>query len=177
MRAAFATGSGQTASGSFDAGGRGNGDHDPALCILEHGLGLDATFEGCTGLPADGAVLLAQPLANAGSHAVALDHCRPGKGVGDSGVREAIGECDGTAGGYALLVSDRARSQTHVMVLSPEGDVEPAAGGEVRYGRCGRCGRHILLLFPRTSINNLCVVVPVFSCLTARRISLPLRRG
>lgn len=180
LRAAFATGGGLTASGSFDADGRSNRDHDPALCILEHGLGLDATFEGCTGLPADDAVLLAQPLANAGSRTIALDHRRPGKGAVDSGGRETIGECDGTGGGYALLVSDRARSQTHVMVLSPEGEVEPVAGGKVRYGlygRCGRCGKHLSLVFPRTSINNLCVVLQL--CFLSNRsacLSTPQER-
>lgn len=113
---------------------RSNGPDDgigfstACVSILEHGLGLNATAEGPTGLP-DGATLFAQPLALS-------DHCcrkrRQGRGGTGSGAGKDIEE-GAEEDSHVLLFSDRVRSRTHVMLVQPDGEVAPLlAHGKVR---------------------------------------------
>lgn len=98
-------------------------DKRPALSRLEYGLGLEASSVGHTGLP-EGPTLFAQSLA-VGS----------GSGeLGSGGVNTRVERLTGrksTRGSHVLMFSDRARSKTHVMILSPEGGARPVMDAQV----------------------------------------------
>lgn len=114
---------------------------DPAngLCILEHGLGLDTKAEGSIGLH-EGATLFAQPVAVGGADSSCETrqsrslNDENGSTSGRRGGNEETGCGDATYGGHVLLLSDRVRSRTHILVMSPGGEVAPAVTGttEVR---------------------------------------------
>lgn len=110
-----------------------------SLCILEHGLGLDTKAEGSIGLH-EGATLFAQPVAMGAadySSATRESHSRDDESSGTSGPRgrnDEAGCGDVIQGGHVLLLSDRVRSRTHTLVVSPDGEAAPAVPGatEVR---------------------------------------------
>lgn len=120
MRAVLAT-------GEFTSNADGAGDLGADLCILEHGLGLDAAVEGSTGLP-EGATLFVQPLISEGlskeGHRSRNDNCTT-NGAADI-ADEGCAQFD-----YVILLSDRVRSQTHVMVTSLDGETAPVGGEKV----------------------------------------------
>lgn len=99
------------------------------LCMLEHGLGLEPTVEGYTGLPA-GAMLFVQPLITGGFEGTrhrARNDCSVAHGAGDRL------EQDCAHGGYVFLFSDRVRSRTHVMASSTGRAIAPVAGIKVGF--------------------------------------------
>lgn len=114
-------------------------DPSNALCILEHGLGLDIKAEGKIGLH-EGITLFAQPVVagvadcpSATQPSQLLDNKRSNT-LGQRGENDQTGCSDAMHGGHVLLLSDRVRSRTHILVVSPEGEVAPAVPGatEVR---------------------------------------------
>lgn len=109
---------------------------DPAngVCILEHGLVLDAKAEGSIGLH-EGATLFAQPVtmgvadcSSATRRSRSWDDDCSGTS-GRRGGNDKAGCGDAIQRGHVLLLSDRVRSRTHTLVVSPDGEAAPAISG------------------------------------------------
>lgn len=115
------------------------------LGVLEHGFGLDATAEGSIGLP-EGSTLFAQNIVLGGTdryhHVTRHGRSVTGGTVNGGTVNGGNGShtgrwCGGegtsrgstTLEGHVLLLSDRVRSKTNILVVSSDGEVEPAVTG------------------------------------------------
>eukprot|EP00903_Cladosiphon_okamuranus_P007632 g7401.t1 len=95
------------------------------LGTLEHGFGLHATAEGSIGLP-EGSTLFAQRVAlGRASRHHSAQYGRSFTG-GDGGASRRL---RGDEEGHVLLLSDRVRSRTNMLIASSAGVVAPAGAG------------------------------------------------
>ena len=125
------------------------------LGMLECGFGLDTTAEGSVGLP-EGSTLFAQRVILRGP--VRDNNGQNGCSVtgGDGAGRRCQDEevtCGSTAQqeGHVLLLSDRVRSKTNVLVSS-DGEVAPAVTGTSKVRRL--CGVQAGILRNTAAISN-----------------------
>lgn len=126
------------------------GDPKSALHMLEYGMGLSATEgSGGTGLPA-GSMLFAEPLDTPSESGVANGRRAESEATPPSATctRDNAVRKNGSAeGDYVLLMSDRARSRTHVMDMSRDGEIAPAVIGE-KVRQCSHASRETKIVWP-----------------------------
>lgn len=121
------------------------------LGVLEHGFGLDATAEGGIGLP-EGSTLYAQRVALGGAarhHSAQHGSSCSGGNGGATGRRrggEEMSYGSTVQEGHVLLLSDRVRSRTNVLVSTLDGEVAPAVSGANKVRGLVDTSRHYVLL-------------------------------
>ena len=106
------------------------------LGVLEHGFGLDAVVAGSIGLP-EGSTLFAQRVVLRGTarHCNNSIHSLTGSNGGPSGRNGELNCGKTTQEGHVLLLSDRVRSNTNILVVTSDGEVAPAITGTKKVRR------------------------------------------
>lgn len=127
--------------------------------ILEHGFGLDAAAKGSIGLP-EGSTLFAQRVVLRGAvrHYNGSFSSTGGNGGPFSGRQRDNEEinCGNTTQqeGHVLLLSDRVRSKTNILVVSSDGEVAPVVTGTDKVRRfVGSHAKNIPTSFFRRHTN------------------------